>query len=135
MGGTVLISLAAFYFFLELLSVNNCNNNATAVLVFTLVAALVGIITSINTWVNYQERDSKKLMVINDEVYALRQTLLEESVLSPSRSYGVIELVEPQSSSSHTAGAPAIKGSKSKTQDFLVGYRFGDIENGIQQTC
>jgi hypothetical protein len=69
---------------------------------FILIAALGGLTTAINTWVNYQERDSKKLTVVDDEVHALRQALLdEERALTLSHSYGTIEL-ETQPSSGRT---------------------------------
>jgi hypothetical protein len=64
----------------------------------TLGALLGGITAGVNAWTNYQERDPKKLTVIDDEVQALRQALLDEERALTS-SYGAIKVVENHSSS------------------------------------
>jgi hypothetical protein len=80
--------------------------------IFILIAALGGMTMAINTWVNYQERDSKKLTVVEDEVQALRQALLNEG--HASHSYGAVASVETPSSNDFI---PKSIANKSKTHE------------------
>jgi hypothetical protein len=115
-GGALLFPLAIIYF-LVLSSLENCGvASGTILITFILAAALGGMTTAINTLVNYQERDSKKLTVMDNEVQTLRQALLnEERALIFPLSYGAIES-ETQPSSSRTPTL-AVKEPKTKAWD------------------
>jgi hypothetical protein len=122
-GGALSFFLAIAYFFV-ISGSESCGVTRESLLtLFTLIAALGGIITAINTWVNYQERDAKKLTVVDDEVHALRQALLDEERASIlPRSYGAIELETPGSNSS--TPAPVVKEPKTKVWETCSWFHF-----------
>jgi hypothetical protein len=124
-GGALSFFLAVTYFLVLMLSGSeNCNvTSRTLLTLLNLIAALGGITTAVNTWVNYQERDSKKLSVMDDDVHTLRQALLnEERTLILPLSYGAVES-ETQPSSNHTP-IPVVKGPKTKVQDTCSWFPF-----------
>jgi hypothetical protein len=122
-GGALLFSLAIAHF-LVFSSLESWDvTGGTLLTLFTLIAALGGITTAVNTWVNYQERDSKKMTVVDDEVHTLRQALLDEERASIlPRSYGAIELETPGSNSS--TPAPVVKEPKTKVWETCSWFHF-----------
>jgi hypothetical protein len=131
-GGALLALLIALYFLVSS-NLNSCNfSNNSILFLITLIAALGGVTTAFNTWVNYQERDSKKLIVVDDEVQALRQALLGERYTA--RPYGTVELEETLSN--NRISKPIA--NKSKTREvcsWLTFWRSSDRkDNANQQT-
>jgi hypothetical protein len=133
-GGALLFPLAIAYFLVISGSESWDVTSGTLLTLFTLIAALGGITTAVNTWVNYQERDSKKLTVVDDEVHTLRQALLAEERASVlPRAYGSIELGTPGSNS--PTPAPVVKEPKTQVCDTCSWFPFWRSSNRKNKTA
>jgi hypothetical protein len=130
----LLFTLTICHFFV-FSSLNLPNNTATGsiglitAIALTLIALLGGITAGSNAWMNYKERDSKKFSVIDNEVQALRQALLDEE----RASYGTVELEETHFSGntipSHTAKVKA-----RNVYSWLPFWRSSDKKDNIKRT-
>jgi hypothetical protein len=136
--GALVFTLAIYHFFIfSNLPYEPATASAAiiAMVGLTLGALLGGIMAGNSAWMNYQERDPKKLSVIDDEVQALRQTLLDEERVLTS-SYGAIELEETHSSSNPIASRTAEK-PKAKTRNvscWLPFWQSSDQKDNIKHT-